>query len=66
VEASAIEEARAREAVSGLWWLSIITGTLWILFSLLMFGFDYASVTAISVLFGVVCIAGGVERTVGV
>jgi uncharacterized membrane protein HdeD (DUF308 family) len=66
VEASAIDEQAAREAVSGLWWLPIITGTLWILFSLLMFRFDYASVTAISVLFGVVCIAGAVEELISI
>jgi uncharacterized membrane protein HdeD (DUF308 family) len=66
VEASAIETRSAQEAASGLWWIPIITGTLWILFSLLMFRFDYTSVTAVSVLFGVVCIAGAVEELISI
>ena len=49
METSAIEARSTQEAASGLWWIPIITGTLWILFSLLMFRFDYASVTAISI-----------------
>ena len=66
VEPFAIEEKSVEEAVVALWWLPIITGTLWILFSLLMFRFDYASVTAISILFGVVCIAGAVEELISI
>src|SRR5262249_6453807 len=60
MEAS-IELQSAQDAVDTLWWLPIVTGSLWILFSLLLFRFDYASVTAISILFGVVCIAGAVS-----
>ena len=66
MEASAIETRSAQEAASGLWWIPIITGTLWILFSLLMFRFDYTSVTAVSVLFGVVCIAGAIEELISI
>jgi uncharacterized membrane protein HdeD (DUF308 family) len=65
MEAS-IEQRSAQEAVNSLWWLPIVTGSLWILFSLLLFRFDYASVTAISVLFGVVCIAGAVSELVSI
>jgi uncharacterized membrane protein HdeD (DUF308 family) len=44
-------EARAegREA----WWIFLVTGSAWFLFVLILFRFDYTSVTAISVLFGV-------------
>jgi uncharacterized membrane protein HdeD (DUF308 family) len=66
VETSSIQERSAAEAASGLWWIPIITGSLWILFSLLMFRFDYTSVTAISVLFGVVCIAGAAEELISI
>jgi uncharacterized membrane protein HdeD (DUF308 family) len=66
VEASRIEQQSAAEAAVRLWWVPIITGTLWILFSLLMFRFDYASVTAISVLFGVVCMAGAIEELISI
>ena len=46
--------------------LPIVTGSLWILFSLMMFRFDYASVSAISILFGVVCIAAALEELVSI
>jgi uncharacterized membrane protein HdeD (DUF308 family) len=66
VDGSTIPEASAEEAVAALWWLPIVTGTLWLLFALLMFRFSYTSVTAVSVLFGVVCIAGAVDELVSV
>ena len=42
------------------WWLMLITGTGWILVGLILLRFDYASVSAISLLFGFVAIAAGV------
>ena len=66
VETSSIQEQSAAEAATRLWWIPIITGSLWILFSLLMFRFDYTSVTAVSVLFGVVCIAGAIEELISI
>jgi uncharacterized membrane protein HdeD (DUF308 family) len=63
---SAFEERSVEEAVGALWWVPIVTGSLWILFALLMFRFDYASVSAISILFGVVCIAGAVDELVSI
>ena len=65
-EQGTIGEQSAEEAAARLWWIPIITGTLWILFSLLMFRFDYTSVTAVSVLFGVVCIAGAIEELISI
>lgn len=47
-----------------LWWIFLVTGSLWILFSLLLFRFSYASVTAISILMGVVCIAAAIEELI--
>jgi uncharacterized membrane protein HdeD (DUF308 family) len=64
MEASAITEQSAEEAATELWWLPIITGSLWILFALLLFRFNYTSVTAISILFGVVCIGGAIEQAI--
>ena len=57
--------ANAVEAASGLWWLFIATGSLWILFSLILFRFDYTSVSAISIVLGVVCICAAVEELIG-
>ena len=42
------------------WWLLLIPGVLWLVFSLLVFQFDETSVAAISVLVGVTCIAASV------
>jgi uncharacterized membrane protein HdeD (DUF308 family) len=35
-----------------VWWLFLVTGTLWLLFSIIVFRFDYTTVSAISILFG--------------
>lgn len=43
-----------RQTGTNLWWILLVTGSLWILFSLLVFQFDATSVTAISILLGVV------------
>jgi uncharacterized membrane protein HdeD (DUF308 family) len=46
------------------WWLFLITGIGWILVSLIMLRFDYTSVRAISILFGIVAISAGVLEIV--
>jgi uncharacterized membrane protein HdeD (DUF308 family) len=62
METSPITEQSHEQAARALWWLPIVTGSLWILFSLLLFRFDYTSVSAVSVLFGVVCLGGALEE----
>jgi uncharacterized membrane protein HdeD (DUF308 family) len=42
------------------WWLFLITGIGWMLVALIVLRFDYTSVSAISILFGIVAIAAGV------
>jgi uncharacterized membrane protein HdeD (DUF308 family) len=42
------------------WWLFLITGIGWTLVGLIVLRFDYSSVSAISILFGIVAIAAGV------
>jgi uncharacterized membrane protein HdeD (DUF308 family) len=42
-----------------LWWIPLVTGSLWVLFALIVFQFDYTTVSALSILVGVVCLAGG-------
>jgi uncharacterized membrane protein HdeD (DUF308 family) len=59
-----LDEQAAADA-SGIWWVFIVTGTLWILFSLLMFRFSYTSVNAIAILLGIVCICAAVEELIG-
>jgi uncharacterized membrane protein HdeD (DUF308 family) len=40
-----------------LWWILLLTGSLWVLFALIVFRFDYTTVTALSILLGTVCLA---------
>jgi uncharacterized membrane protein HdeD (DUF308 family) len=42
------------------WWVLLITGIGWMLVGLIVLRFDYTSVSAISILFGIVAIAAGV------
>jgi uncharacterized membrane protein HdeD (DUF308 family) len=44
----------------GPWWLWLITGVGWTLVAVILLRFDYTSVSAISILFGVVAIMAGV------
>ena len=44
------------------WWLLLITGIGWVLVALILLRFDYTSVSAISILFGVVAIMAGVAE----
>jgi uncharacterized membrane protein HdeD (DUF308 family) len=53
-------------AWSRRWWLFIITGSLWLLFSLVVFRFDIHTVTAVGVAVAVLCIAAGVNELVAV
>ena len=42
-----------------LWWVLLVTGSLWLVFALIVFQFDYTTVSALSILVGVVCVAAG-------
>ena len=57
---SATRAQRTLGRVLPPWWLLLITGIGWILVSLILLRFDYTSVSAISILFGIVAIAAGV------
>jgi len=50
------------ERVTSVWWLFLVTGSLWMLVSLLVLRFNYTSVSAISILFGCVALATGVNQ----
>jgi uncharacterized membrane protein HdeD (DUF308 family) len=47
-----------------LWWILLITGTLWSIFAIIVFRFDYTTVTALSILLGTVCICAGLFEAV--
>jgi uncharacterized membrane protein HdeD (DUF308 family) len=42
------------------WWLLLITGLAWMLVAVIVLRFDYTSVSAIAILFGIVAIFAGV------
>ena len=48
------------------WWLFLVTGSLWILFSLLVFRFNIDTVTGIGIAIGAVCIAAGINEMLAV
>jgi uncharacterized membrane protein HdeD (DUF308 family) len=56
------EEREVLEEAAGRWWLFLLTGIAWLVFALLVFQWDYTTVTAISYLFGVVAIIAGVNE----
>jgi uncharacterized membrane protein HdeD (DUF308 family) len=56
------EEREVLEEAAGRWWLFLFTGIAWLVFALLVFQWDYTTVTSISYLFGVVAIIAGVNE----
>ena len=52
---------RAAEAAR-YWWLFLITGGAWLLFSVIVFRFDWTSVKSISILFGIVMLGAALNE----
>jgi len=48
----------AREA-SQFWWVYLLLGAGWLLFAIIIFRFDWTSVSSISILFGIAMLAAG-------
>ena len=42
------------------WWLLLVTGVAWVVVAIVILRFDYGTVAAIAVLFGVFCFAAAV------
>ena len=56
---STADEELYAESASSVWWLFLVTGTLWLILSLVMFRFDITSATTIGVLAGIVFLVAG-------
>ena len=56
------EEREVLEETAGRWWLFLLTGIAWLVFALIVFQWDYTTVSAISYLFGVVAVIAGVNE----
>ena len=52
----------AFQAATRLWWIFLVIGTAWLLFAIMVFRFDWRSVSAISIVFGVVVLAAAVDE----
>jgi uncharacterized membrane protein HdeD (DUF308 family) len=62
MSAVAAREGVYEESAGSIWWVFLITGTLWLVLSLIMFRFDITSAKSIGVLAGIVLlIAGAIE-----
>jgi uncharacterized membrane protein HdeD (DUF308 family) len=65
---SAVPPAGVRDAATAMgeasryWWILLVTGIAWLLFSIIVFRFNWASVSSISILFGCVLIAAGISE----
>jgi uncharacterized membrane protein HdeD (DUF308 family) len=44
------------------WWMFVVSGLAWLLVAVIIFRFDYASVAAIAVLFGILAIFAGLNE----
>jgi len=56
------DEREVLEEASRRWWFFLITGIAWLVFALLVFQWDFTTVYAVSILFGCVAIAAGVNE----
>jgi uncharacterized membrane protein HdeD (DUF308 family) len=59
------EEADFVESASSVWWVFLITGIAWLWVSLIILRLNATSITAVSIMFGVVAIAAGVNELIG-
>ena len=50
------------EDAADRWWMFLVSGTAWLVFALLVFQWDYTTVYAISILFGIVALFAGVNE----
>jgi uncharacterized membrane protein HdeD (DUF308 family) len=53
------ETMEAMSEASRYWWILLVTGAAWLLFAIIIFRFDWSSVSAISILFGCALLAFG-------
>jgi uncharacterized membrane protein HdeD (DUF308 family) len=61
-----VDVERSFAAGARYWWLFLVIGVGWLLLAIIVFRFDWRTVSAISILFGVVVIIAGVDEVFAV
>jgi uncharacterized membrane protein HdeD (DUF308 family) len=61
-----VELERGFREAARFWWMFLVIGAAWLLFAIIVFRFDYRTVSAISILFGVVVIFAGIGEAFAV
>ena len=51
------DDTRSAIGPGRYWWVLLVTGTLWIVFAIIMLRFDWTTVRSLSILFGIVMLA---------
>jgi uncharacterized membrane protein HdeD (DUF308 family) len=59
------EESDFVESAAGVWWIFLATGIAWFSVALILLRLNAQSVSAISIMFGIVAIAAGVNEFIG-
>ena len=57
-----VDVARSFREAGRFWWIFLVIGAGWLLFAMIVFRFDWRSVSAISILFGIVVIAAAIDE----
>jgi uncharacterized membrane protein HdeD (DUF308 family) len=60
------EEREVIEEAADRWWLFLLTGICWLVVALLIFQWNYTTVYAISILFGVVAIGAAINEFIAI
>ena len=61
-----LERQELDENAAGRWWLFLLTGISWLVFALLVFQWDYTTVYAVSILFGIVALVAGANELLAI
>ena len=57
-----LAERELAEEAADRWWMFLVTGIGWLVFALLVFQWDYTTIYAISILFGIVALVAGANE----
>ena len=57
-----MQEDEVLEEAAGRWWVFLLSGIAWLVFSLLVFQWDFTTVYAISILFGCIALAAALNE----